>query len=68
MSWDGKKYTLTGRPDYGIWYGDRKNLALNTVVVEAKHGEVQLSLAETLAYMGESLLIFLSLKTRGLTR
>ncbi|KAJ5181487.1 hypothetical protein N7449_011634 [Penicillium cf. viridicatum] len=49
VSWDGKKYTLTGRPHYGIWYGDRKNLALNTVVVEAKPGEVQLSLAETLA-------------------
>ncbi|KAJ5940689.1 hypothetical protein N7516_000857 [Penicillium verrucosum] len=52
VSWDGRKYTLTGRPDYGIWYGDRKNLALNTVVVEAKPGEVQLSLAETLACMG----------------
>ncbi|KAJ5418598.1 uncharacterized protein N7487_002148 [Penicillium crustosum] len=64
VSWDGKKYTLTGRPDYGIWYGDRKNLALNTVVVEAKHGEVQLSLAETLAYMGDGASVLWSLVIR----
>lgn len=65
VTWDGKKYTFTGRPDYGIWYGDRKNLAVNTVVVEAKPGEVQLSLAETLACMGECLVTFLSLKKKG---
>lgn len=45
-----------------------KILALNTIVVEAKPGEVQLSLAETLACMGECPMIFLSLKVRGLTR
>ncbi|KAK4861745.1 hypothetical protein LT330_003780 [Penicillium expansum] len=51
VSWDRKKRTLVGKPDYGIWYGDRKNLALNTVVVEAKSGEMQMSLAQTLACM-----------------
>lgn len=68
MSWDRKKRTLVGKPDYGIWYGDRKNLALNTVVVEAKSGEMQMSLAQTLACMGECPMIFLSLKIKDLTR
>ncbi|KGO74550.1 hypothetical protein PITC_098890 [Penicillium italicum] len=51
VSWYTKKHNLIGKPDFGIWYGDRKNFSLSAVVVEAKSGEVQLSLANTLAYM-----------------
>ncbi|KAJ5508600.1 hypothetical protein N7527_010743 [Penicillium freii] len=36
VKWEGKTWTLSGRPDYGIWYGDKEGLDLNVVIMEAK--------------------------------
>lgn len=58
IKWEGKTWTLSGRPDYGIWYGDKEDLDLNVVIMEAKRpnsgGE---GVPQALAYMGKYLTI-----------
>ncbi|KAJ5822291.1 uncharacterized protein N7525_011575 [Penicillium rubens] len=36
VKWHRRKYFLTGRPDYGVWYGEEEAVSLNVVIVEAK--------------------------------
>ncbi|KAJ5337142.1 uncharacterized protein N7506_005164 [Penicillium brevicompactum] len=52
VKWKGKQHTLSGRPDYGIWYGDEEDIELNVVIVEAKRsmGGTQ-GIPQALAYM-----------------
>ena len=53
VKWHRKKYFLTGRPDYGVWYGEEEAVSLNVVVVEAKRepGGTE----QALGYMGKYL-------------
>lgn len=47
---------LTGRPDYGIWYGEEEELELNVVVMEAKKPHSGgAGVPQALAYMGKYL-------------
>ncbi|KAJ5257379.1 hypothetical protein N7524_008935 [Penicillium chrysogenum] len=50
VKWHRRKYFLTGRPDYGVWYGEEEAVSLNVVVVEAKRepGGTE----QALGYMG----------------
>jgi hypothetical protein len=41
IKWQRKKYLLTGRPDYGVWYGEDEDVSVNVVVVEARGGGVE---------------------------
>ncbi|KAJ5502192.1 hypothetical protein N7463_005066 [Penicillium fimorum] len=52
VKWRHKKYFLSGRPDYGVWYGEDEELSLNVVVVEAKREEGPIGRAQALAYVG----------------
>ncbi|CAG7925820.1 unnamed protein product [Penicillium olsonii] len=53
VKWKGKLWMLTGRPDYGIWYGEREEIELNVVVMEAKRTDYgSAGVAQALAYMG----------------
>ncbi|KAJ5695832.1 hypothetical protein N7536_006244 [Penicillium majusculum] len=36
VQWDVETRTLSGRPDYGIWHGEKKDLDLNVIIMEAK--------------------------------
>ncbi|PTU25066.1 hypothetical protein P175DRAFT_0409036, partial [Aspergillus ochraceoroseus IBT 24754] len=36
VKWKGKTWMLSGRPDYGIWYGEEEDIDLNVVIMEAK--------------------------------
>lgn len=48
------KCNLLGRPDYGVWYGEVEETAVNVVVVEAKRvGHSSSGVAQCLAYMGK---------------
>jgi hypothetical protein len=60
VKWKGKQYTLSGRPDYGICYGDEEDIELNVVIVEAKRpmGGSQ-GIPQALAYMGNYISISL---------
>ncbi|KOS41291.1 hypothetical protein ACN38_g7848 [Penicillium nordicum] len=53
IKWEGKKRTLLGRPDYGIWYGEKEDLDLNVVIMGVKRldggGE---GIPQALTYMG----------------
>ncbi|KAJ5819605.1 hypothetical protein N7474_005196 [Penicillium riverlandense] len=50
---DEQQWTLTGRPDYTVWYGNKDHVSLNVVVVEAKCQQRGLTgLPQALAYMG----------------
>jgi hypothetical protein len=53
VKWHRRKYFLTGRPDYGVWYGEEEAVSLNVVVVEAKRepGGTE----QALGYMGKYL-------------
>ncbi|KAJ5399896.1 hypothetical protein N7465_010385 [Penicillium sp. CMV-2018d] len=45
--------TLSGRPDYGIWYGDKEELDLSVVIIEAKRPNTgSEGVPQALAYMG----------------
>ncbi|KAJ5908571.1 hypothetical protein N7495_001253 [Penicillium taxi] len=47
-----RKYMLSGRPDYHLWYGSQADTAVNVVVVEAKRpGLAGLGVGQALAYM-----------------
>lgn len=51
----GKKCSVSGRPDYAIWYGVLQETAVNLVVVEAKRRrDTSRGAAQCLGYMGES--------------
>lgn len=53
--WKDKKWMLTGRPEYGVWYGG-EDLELNVVVMEAKkHHSGGAGVPRALAYMGKYL-------------
>lgn len=58
IKWEGKKRTLLGRPDYGIWYGEKEDLDLNVVIMGVKRldggGE---GIPQALTYMGKYLTI-----------
>lgn len=49
----GEKVMLSGRPDYGIWYGETEELALNVLLVEAKNRDLKAGLFQALGYMGK---------------
>ena len=36
VKWKGKSWMLSGRPDYGIWYGEKEDIELNVIIMEAK--------------------------------
>ncbi|KAF3013386.1 hypothetical protein E8E15_004461 [Penicillium rubens] len=50
VKWHRRKYFLTGRPDYGVWYGEEEAVSLNVVIVEAKR-ELG-GMEQALGYMG----------------
>ncbi|KAJ5782164.1 hypothetical protein N7457_003938 [Penicillium paradoxum] len=50
VKWHRKKYYLSGRPGYGVWYGEDEDFSLNVVVIEAKREEG--GRAQALGYMG----------------
>ncbi|KAJ9489968.1 hypothetical protein VN97_g3266 [Penicillium thymicola] len=53
IKWEGKIRTLWGRPDYGIWYGEKEDLDLNAVIMEAKRPNAGGDeIPQALAYMG----------------
>ena len=51
VKWHRRKYFLTGRPDYGVWYGEEEAVSLNVVIVEAKR-ELG-GMEQALGYMGK---------------
>ncbi|KXG54366.1 uncharacterized protein PGRI_075100 [Penicillium griseofulvum] len=53
VKWKGKTRMLSGRPDYGIWYGEEEDLDLNVVIMEAKRPNSGTErVPQALAYMG----------------
>ncbi|KAJ5497427.1 hypothetical protein N7463_009414 [Penicillium fimorum] len=53
VRWNHKNYTLVGKPDYTVWYGESEQTALNVVVVEAKRRYFAGNgLVQCLGYMG----------------
>lgn len=61
VKWKGETFTLTGRPDYGVWYGDKEEIEVNVIVVEAKRpDDASLGVPQALAYMCEYFSIPLS--------
>lgn len=58
VKFEGKTRTLSGRPDYGIWYGEKEDLDLNAVIIEAKRPNCgSEGVPQALAYMGKYLTI-----------
>jgi hypothetical protein len=58
VEWNDSTWTLSGRPDYSIWYGQSEDLDLNVIVMEAKRvisGIV--CVPQCLAYMGKYFMI-----------
>ncbi|CAG7996292.1 unnamed protein product [Penicillium salamii] len=52
VEWKGKTYTLSGRPDYGIWYGKEEDIDLNVIIMEAKRPtNSSQGIPQALAYM-----------------
>jgi hypothetical protein len=59
VKYKGTKCILSGKPDYCVWYGQKEEVAVSVVVVEAKTEEsASTGVAQTLAYMGKYLTIF----------
>lgn len=59
VKYKGTKCILSGKPDYCVWYGQKEEVAVSVVVVEAKTEEsATTGVAQTLAYMGKYLTIF----------
>ncbi|KAI2729472.1 hypothetical protein CBS147333_9538 [Penicillium roqueforti] len=53
VKWKGKTWVLSGRPDYGIWYGEEEDIDLNVVIMEAKKlASDTVGIPQALAYMG----------------
>ncbi|KKK13134.1 hypothetical protein ARAM_006973 [Aspergillus rambellii] len=53
VKWKGKTWMLSGRPDYGIWYGEEEDIDLNVVIMEAKRPNSGTEgIPPALAYMG----------------
>jgi hypothetical protein len=56
VKWKGKTWILSGRPDYGIWYGEEEDIDLNVVIMEAKRpNSGSEGVPQALAYMGKYL-------------
>ncbi|KAJ5535389.1 hypothetical protein N7527_001643 [Penicillium freii] len=53
VEYDKKKFTLVGKPDYAVWYGNVNDTAVNIVIVEAKsQNSASKGVPQCLAYMG----------------
>ncbi|KGO73427.1 hypothetical protein PITC_085650 [Penicillium italicum] len=53
VKYDGKTRMLSGRPDYGVWYGEKEEFDLNVVIIEAKRPNgCTYGIPQALAYMG----------------
>ncbi|KAI2687592.1 hypothetical protein CBS147332_113 [Penicillium roqueforti] len=53
VKWKGKTWVLSGRPDYGIWYGEEEDIDLNVVIMEAKKlASGTVGIPQALEYMG----------------
>lgn len=48
---------LSARTDYGVWYGENEEVALNVIIVEAKKTDSESGVAQALGYMGKWLTI-----------
>ncbi|KAJ5799920.1 uncharacterized protein N7518_001988, partial [Penicillium psychrosexuale] len=48
----GKLVMLSARTDYGVWYGETEEIALNVVIVEAKKMDSESGVVQALGYMG----------------
>ncbi|CDM30842.1 hypothetical protein CBS147339_440 [Penicillium roqueforti] len=48
----GKLIMLSARTDYGVWYGETEEVALNVVIVKAKNMDSDSGVAQALGYMG----------------
>ena len=44
---------LSARTDYGVWYGETEEVALNVVIVKAKNMDSDSGVAQALGYMGK---------------
>ncbi|CAG8170147.1 unnamed protein product [Penicillium salamii] len=54
VEWMRRIHSLSGRPDYAIWYGDEVDIDLNVVIIEAKRPSASsLGVPQALAYMGK---------------
>ncbi|KAJ5965040.1 uncharacterized protein N7479_004916 [Penicillium vulpinum] len=52
VEWEGKIRMLWGRPDYGVWYGEKEDFDLNLVIMEAKRPNCGTQgVPQALAYM-----------------
>ncbi|KAJ5437432.1 hypothetical protein N7445_005976 [Penicillium cf. griseofulvum] len=53
VEWMETSWVLLGRPDYGIWYGEKEDLDLNVIIIEAKRPcSGTEGILQALAYMG----------------
>ncbi|KAJ5969178.1 hypothetical protein N7501_005426 [Penicillium viridicatum] len=55
VRWKGKLWSLKGRPDYSIWYGNEEEVSVNVIAIEAKsESGFSSGIPQALGYMGET--------------
>ncbi|KAJ5213816.1 hypothetical protein N7449_000985 [Penicillium cf. viridicatum] len=55
VRWKRKLWSLKGRPDYSIWYGDEEEVSVNVIAIEAKSDSgFSSGIPQALGYMGET--------------